>query len=171
MQYKFCSNCGMTLREGKPFEPQPCHTCGTWHYHNSKPCSGALVIQDGKVLLARRGVEPFKGYWDVPGGFLEAGEHPEDGAIRELAEETGLQIHLNGLLGMYMDRYGTDGEWIINIYYVAEVLGGKLTVMDDVAALEWFTPDALPTEFAFAHQVQVINDLKRFLAEISIQKT
>lgn len=120
-------------------------------------------MQNGRVLLARRGVEPFKGYWDVPGGFLEAGEHPEDGAIRELREETGLNIRLNGLLGMYMDRYGAEGAWTINIYYLAEVIDGTLCVMDDVAALEWFAPEDLPTEFAFGHQQQVMTDLRHTL--------
>lgn len=163
MSYKFCVSCGTALEESAPFSPQLCNNCGTRHYHNSKPCSGALVVQDGRVLLARRGVEPFKGYWDIPGGFLEAGEHPEVGAIRELAEETGLRIRLNGLLGMYMDRYGSDGAWIINIYYVAEVLGGTLAVMDDVAALEWFALQDLPGEFAFEHQNQVIEDFKQWL--------
>lgn len=109
MHYKYCSICGCELGEGKPFAPQQCDNCGNPHYHNSKPCSGALVVREGKVLLARRGVEPYKGCWDVPGGFLESGEHPEQGAIRELREETGLNIRLNGLLGMYMDRYGADG--------------------------------------------------------------
>lgn len=122
------------------------------------------MVQNGKVLLARRGVEPYKGYWDIPGGFLEPGEHPEAGAIRELAEETGLEIRLNGLLGMYMDRYGVDGAWIINIYYLAEVVGGTLSVMDDVAALEWFAPQDIPTEFAFEHQTQVMQDFKVSMA-------
>lgn len=69
------------MGEGEAFAPVKCGVCGKWHYHNSKPCAGALVVRDGKVLLAQRGVEPFKGYWDIPGGFLEAGEHPEHGAF------------------------------------------------------------------------------------------
>lgn len=162
MQYQFCSNCGARLNQGTAFQAQQCGTCQSWHFHNSKPCAGVLVIQDGKVLLAQRGVEPFKGYWDIPGGFLEAGEHPEAGAIRELLEETGLHIRLNGLLGIYMDRYGSGGEWTLTFYYLAEIVSGSLHVMDDVSALEWFMPEELPQELAFKHQAQVMKDLKEW---------
>lgn len=162
MQYKFCSNCGAPLKQGRAFQAQQCGTCKTWHFHNSKPCAGVLVIQDGKVLLAQRGVEPLKGYWDIPGGFLEAGEHPATGATREILEETGLQIRLNSLLGIYMDRYGADGVWTLTFYYVAEIVSGSLHVMDDVSALEWFNVEELPQEFAFEHQAQVIKDLKEW---------
>lgn len=162
MQFRFCSNCGEVLAPGKPFEAQKCRACGVWHYHNSKPCAGALVVHGGRVLLARRGVEPFKGSWDVPGGFLEAGEHPETGATRELLEETGLEIRVGGLLGIYMDRYGEDGDRTMNFYYVAEVVRGTLKVMDDVAELEWIGMEELPTEWAFEHQAQVMRDLKRW---------
>jgi len=50
------------------------------------------VVKGGRLLLVKRGVEPYKGCWDIPGGFLEAGEHPEDGAVREGQEETGLKL-------------------------------------------------------------------------------
>ena len=162
-RYKFCSNCGASLAQEKPFQAQYCEMCGTWHYHNSKPCAGALVMQDRKVLLAQRGVEPYKGFWDIPGGFLEAGEHPEDGAKRELLEETGLEIRLNGLLGVYMDTYGVDGAHTLILYYLAEIVSGTLRVMDDVSALEWFALDNLPKEFAFEHEEQVMEDLKQCL--------
>ena len=162
-QYLYCSACGAPLTQGRAFDAQHCAQCGAWHYHNSKPCAGALVFQNGRVLLAKRGVEPFKGYWDVPGGFLEAGEDPQDGARRELLEETGLEIRITDLLGMYMDTYGEGNYYTLNIYYMAEIVRGELSVMDDVAALEWFSAEELPREFAFQHQVPMMNDLlKRF---------
>ena len=161
MQYFFCAHCGARLEQGVAFAPQRCARCHTWHYHNSKPCACALVMQNGRVLLARRAVEPRKGFWDVPGGFLEAGEHPEDGARRELLEETGLTIRLTGLLGIYMDSYGAGGAPMIIMYYLAETTGGVLRAMDDVAALEWRALDDLPNEFAFEHQLQVMKDLKK----------
>lgn len=163
MQLAFCSTCGAKLTPGALFQAQHCEMCGEWHYHNSKPCAGALVFQNGRVLLAKRGVEPFKGYWDVPGGFLEAGEHPEDGARRELLEETGLEIRITDLLGMYMDTYGEGNYYTLNMYYLAEIVRGELRVMDDVAALEWFALDVLPNEFAFQHQYQMMEDLKERL--------
>jgi 8-oxo-dGTP diphosphatase len=160
MQAAFCSDCGAPLAQGKEFAAQHCGVCGAWHYHNSKPCAGALVVQNGRVLLAQRGVEPFKGHWDVPGGFLKAGEHPEEGTRRELLEETGLEIRTTDLLGMYMDTYGEGSYYTLNLYYIATVVRGELRVMDDVAALEWFSLDDLPNEYAFQHQYQMIEDLK-----------
>lgn len=115
------------------------------------------------MLLGKRGIEPYKGYWDVPGGFLEAGEHPEEGTKRELLEETGLEIRILGLIGFYMDRYGADGVWLINFYYAAERTGGELRAMDDVEELRWFSPDELPKEFGFAHQYQLMDDLREWL--------
>lgn len=164
MQHKFCANCGAPLAQGGVFEPQHCGQCDGWHFHNSKPCAGALVIQDGRVLLAQRGVEPFKGYWDIPGGFLEAGEHPEAGAVRELLEETGLEVRLTYLLGTYMDTYGDGNFYTLNIYYVAEIVSGGPKATDDVAALEWFGMDELPKDFAFVHEHQVMADLAIRLA-------
>jgi len=75
-RFRFCPNCGvaLSLDEG----PQVCGDCGAEHYEHSYPCAGALVVKGGRLLLVKRGVEPYKGCWDIPRGFLEAGEHPED---------------------------------------------------------------------------------------------
>ena len=161
MQYKFCVNCGAPLEQGGAFEQQQCARCNAWHYHNSKPTASVVVFNNGRVLLAQRGVEPFKGYWDVPGGFLEAGELPEAGARRELLEETGLEIRIVDLLGIYIDTYGEGNYYTLNIYFIADVVRGELRVMDDVSALEWFALDALPNEFAFQHQHAMFADLKK----------
>ena len=122
-------------------------------------------MRDGHLLLAQRAVEPFKGYWDIPGGFLEAGEDPQDGARRELLEETGLEIRITGLLGIYIDSYGQDNYYTFNVCYIAEPLRGELRAMDDVAALKWFAMDELPTEFAFKHQNQVMKDLEKRITD------
>lgn len=165
MQFHYCSNCGGKLPQGRAFAAQHCPSCGVWQYHNSKPCAEALVMQKKRVLLAQRAVEPFKGYWDIPGGFLEAGEDPEKGVRRELAEETGLEIRVTDLLGIYIDSYGQDNYFTLNVCYIAEPLGGELRAMDDVAALKWFALDELPNEFAFKHQNQVMKDLKKRITD------
>jgi hypothetical protein len=105
MGWKFCTTCGGPLAAAlESHGPQRCDACGAEHFRNSKPCAGALIARDGRVLLARRAVEPFKGHWDIPGGFLHENEHPEDGVRREILEETGLRVQLAGLLGIYMNR-------------------------------------------------------------------
>jgi 8-oxo-dGTP diphosphatase len=111
------------------------------------------VEQDGRVLLARRRYEPFAGKWDLPGGFLEEGEHPLDGIRRELREETGLTVEPDRFIGVWMDRYGSDDDAraTLNLYWRAHVTGGLVEAADDVAELGWFAPAELPApdEMAF----------------------
>lgn len=162
MQRKFCSACGGALMAAEePHGPQRCAACGVEHFRNSKPCAGAVVVRNGRVLLVRRAIEPFKDHWDIPGGFLHEGEHPEDGVVHEVLEETGLRVRLGGLLGIYMDRYGGDDadEWTLNIYYVAEPLDdAEPRAADDAGEIAWFAPDTLPMEIAFNHGRQVLAD-------------
>ncbi|MBI3977808.1 MAG: NUDIX domain-containing protein [Chloroflexi bacterium] len=141
--------------------PQPCQGCGRTHYHHSRPCAGAIVVRDGRVLLVRRAVEPFRGWWDIPGGFLQPGEHPEQGACRELLEETGLVIRPLRPLGVFLDRYGEAGDWTLNHYYVAEVIGGEPHAADDAVELAWFSATALPTNVAFRHSQAVLDAWRR----------
>ena len=105
----FCPDCGETLDPpaalSMALSHQACARCGAIHFRNPKPCAGVLPVHDGQVLLARRAGPPRAGTWDIVGGFLEPGEHPEDGARREALEETGLEMEIIGLVGLYMDAY------------------------------------------------------------------
>lgn len=164
---RFCPRCGGLLetvvRSEKHRPRQVCATCGRVHYRNAKPCAGALVTRNGRVLLVKRGIQPYLGYWDIPGGFLEEDEHPEPGAVREVREETGLEVRLTELFGFYMDRYSYDdtGAHCLNIYFMAEIVGGQEQPADDAAELAWFTPDELPEEIAFDHARVVLADWVR----------
>jgi len=166
---RFCSRCGGLLetvvRPGDERPRQVCVACGRVHYHNAKPCAGALVVRDGRVLLVKRAIQPFLGRWDIPGGFLEEDEHPEAGAVREVREETGLEVQLTGLLGFYVDRYcyGDEGDYCLNIYFLAEVVGGREHPDDDADDLSWFAPDELPEKIAFDHVRVVLADWVRYV--------
>jgi 8-oxo-dGTP diphosphatase len=159
--YRFCPHCAGALQNATHGHAIrfDCTRCGRSLYENSRPCASAVVVHDGRVLLAKRAVEPLKGYWDIPGGFLEAGEDPEAGAVRELLEETGLSIVPRELLGMWIDRYGDgpDSVFTLNIYYLAESPDGEPRAHDDVDELRWFLPIELPTEMAFPHSLQVLD--------------
>ena len=101
-----------------------CGACGRPDYVASKPCAEAVVAERGRILLVKRDIEPYFGYWDIPGGFLEDGEHPEDGARREVLEEAGVEIELKGLIGVYVESY--PGEEMVNtltLAYAAVPLG------------------------------------------------
>jgi ADP-ribose pyrophosphatase YjhB (NUDIX family)/predicted GIY-YIG superfamily endonuclease len=164
---RFCPRCGGPLEtvflSGEERPRRVCTGCGRLHYRNAKPCAGALVTRDGRVLLVKRATRPFQGYWDIPGGFLEEDEHPEAGAIREVREETGLEVQPTDLLGLYMDRYEYDGEedYCLNIYYLAEVVGGWECPGDEAVELAWFAADELPAKIAFDHARVVLADWVR----------
>ena len=99
-------------------------------------------------------VEPFKGKWDFPGGFLDEDEHPLDCIRRELREEAGVDVEPLELLGVWVDRYGGDGsaQTTLNFYWTARIVEGEPEPADDVAELRWFAPDEIPVEeLAFAH--------------------
>jgi ADP-ribose pyrophosphatase len=122
-----------------------------------------LVVRDGRVLLLRRGAEPAAGSWDLPGGFLEADEHPAAGAVREVREEVGLDIVLTGLLGIYMGVYSASGdaESILNVAYLATAPGGEPRPSGEAIELAWFTPEALPDDIAFAHNRAALADWRQ----------
>jgi 8-oxo-dGTP diphosphatase len=157
MKYSFCPKCGgrLAIQLIDQHERLVCSGCGFVFYQNSKPCVGALVMDQGKLLLIKRAIAPFKGYWDIPGGFLEPGEHPETGVVREILEETGLHIQLGELLGIFMDVYETSGDPTLTIFYTATVAAGEARAGSDAMHLQWFDLEALPQQIAFksAHEV------------------
>src|SRR4051794_34689409 len=124
MEYHFCPACGdhlvtRTLPNDKR-ERQGCASCAFVLYRNSRPSASAIVLRDdGHVLMVRRKHAPFQGQWELPGGFLEVGEHPQDGVVREVEEETGLTVKPRRLVGIYMDEYETTGDCTLNTIYVA----------------------------------------------------
>ena len=169
-KYKFCPQCAALLAE-RQFDHRrlpACPQCSFIDWRNAKPCSGALVIQNGKVLLVKRGIEPFKGCWDIPGGFMEPHEAPEQAAARELLEETGLAITNLEYLVALPDIYGpvpADGaepDFTLNIYFTANVKSGTLRASDDAVEAHWFGVDELPTgdEIAFVHAKEVMKHLR-----------
>jgi ADP-ribose pyrophosphatase YjhB (NUDIX family) len=158
--WKWCPRCRTEL-EGDESRVE-CPSCGFVFYASSKATAGALVVDaDGRVLLARRATKLYYGRWDIPGGFLEEGEHPLDGLRRELREETGLEVEPREFLGVWMDRYGGDStaEATLNFYWTARSVGGDLEPQDDVTELRWFRPDELPPpdELAFENVPKVLS--------------
>ena len=157
--YNFCPECGASI--DPTAEPPVCTSCDITYYRNAKPCASVLPIKDGKVLLAKRGRDPFKGEYDIIGGFMEPHERPEDAAIREAQEETGLDIRIISLLGTYVDRYGDGGDYTLTFHYIGEVTGGEMTPMDDVTDLEWIEIENVPLNEGFQNTKDALRDLKK----------
>jgi ADP-ribose pyrophosphatase YjhB (NUDIX family) len=87
--------------EGDNRERMMCPDCGHISYENPKIVVGSVVVVDGQVLLCRRAIEPRRGFWTLPAGFLELGETVEEGAAREALEEANASITLDGILAVY----------------------------------------------------------------------
>ncbi len=177
MPYKFCPQCATPLepREVEGRTLPACPACGWVFYNNSAPCVGVVVVRPGpgghvqenpapalreEVLLVERGIEPFKGWWDIPGGFLESGEHPAEAARREVLEETGLEIEPVEVLDFYMDVYGPENEPTLNICYLAQVVDGEERAGSDAERLGWFPLDALPDKIAFNWEREALETIR-----------
>ncbi len=159
---RHCPACGASIRA---VAPVVCQACGAEHWRNAKPCAGGLVTRDGTLLLVRRAIDPWLGCWDIPGGFCEADEHPRQTVVREVREEVGLTVEVTGMLGIWMDTYGSGDasappDVTLNCYFHAVPLHDGQLVVDPNESSEaaWFAPDELPAELAFpAHARQVID--------------
>ena len=98
---EFCSNCGNKNKFGKKDgnKRHYCLECQTIHYENPKPTVSLISQSKKNILLVKRAVNPGRGLWGLPGGFIEKGETPDVAAIRELKEETGLDGKIRQLIG------------------------------------------------------------------------
>jgi len=119
-----------------------CPHCGKRHLRNI--AVDAVAVRDGKVALIKRGNEPDRGKWALPGGLLDWDESASEAVLRELAEETGL----TGKLGMFMGVYSDpkrDSLQRVTIVYEVLISDGRLKASDDATDARWYSPDGLPT--------------------------
>lgn len=164
MEYKYCPNCKSNLTDKEGF--YECFSCGMKIFKNSAPTASVLIVRDEKILLAVRSIEPKKGMLDIIGGFLGNGEDPKSGAMREVKEESGLEIELIDLLGVYMDKYKYQERIVdtLNFVYVGKIIKGTMRANDDVAKLLWFKIGNTPN-MAFNHQSKTLKDLEKWYKE------
>jgi ADP-ribose pyrophosphatase YjhB (NUDIX family) len=160
VKYKYCPYCrGKLSYNGDNYQ---CLVCKKKIFTCSYPGVSVLPVKDGAVLIAKRAKDPKKGTWDSIGGFLKEGESVEAAALRETKEETGLNIKLTKLLGIYTDKYEYEGEVYetLNLYYVAKIKDGEILPEDDVSELVWFPIDKLPDNLGFKSFGEAVKDLK-----------
>ena len=122
-----------------------------------------IVEKDGMVLLIRRGNDPFKGMYAIPGGFLEYGkERLEETAKRELQEETSLIVKLNDLelIGVYSNPQRDPRGHVVSHVYVARNYNGIVKAGDDADRYQWFNLDSLP-QLAFDHNI-ILEDFTKW---------
>ena len=133
--------------------------CGFQFWQNAKPTSCALIPDsEGRLLFGTRAREPFAGMLDLPGGFLKLGEHPEDGLHREIAEELGVEVQIERLLGVIMDSYGAPDVHTLNFAYLCKITQGQPRAADDVASLEWLDPTTVDrTRLSFEGNAKMVD--------------
>lgn len=146
---RFCERCGVALIKRKIEDClRPCcPTCGFVAYLDPKVAAGVIVTLHEKVVLLKRNIEPGLGKWVFPGGYVDAGEPPEQAAVREAREEVGLDVALDDLLGVF----SVVGERVILVVFTGHVTGGRLQGNFESQAIETFVPQDIPWEdLAFA---------------------
>jgi ADP-ribose pyrophosphatase YjhB (NUDIX family) len=178
MRYSFCPVCGGRLKDREPGDRSPtvlvCSACGYLFYQNTKPCTAAIIVrgagQGAEILLTRRGIQPHKGMWDLPGGFMGNGEDPVAGLQRELAEELGVQGRDFRLVSVQQSEYPRDdiaeeARHTITLYYLCSIPDeADLTPADDVSEARWFPLGSLPPEIGFPANRRAIQDARGLFA-------
>ena len=143
--FAYCPRCAAPL-ETSVVGDRPrraCPACGYVHYTDPKVGVGLLVVEDDRLLLVRRAVEPAKGLWSLPAGYLDQGEDPRETAAREALEETGLIVAVEELVDVFHNPPGGGGASIF-ILYRARRVSGQLIPGDDADDAGFFPLDALP---------------------------
>ena len=162
-EYEFCPRCAgrfesRRLKEGDP-ERLVCGACGFVFYLGPKLVAGAIVELDGGMVLIQRAIEPGYGLWTFPGGFVERGEVAEAAAARETLEETGLDIEVTGIVGLY--TYEDQAPAIA--VFAARVTGGEPVPLDETLDVRAFPREGLPwSEMAFPSTEHALKDYLRW---------
>lgn len=128
-------------------------------YQSPRVTVDAILIEENRLLLIKRKGNPFRNAWALPGGFVEYGETTEHAITREMKEETGLDIKIVRLAGVYSDPVRDPRGHTISIVYIVKAVGGHLQSGDDAAEVGFFSLPSLPA-LAFDHQ-QIVKETQQ----------
>lgn len=155
--YKFCPNCKTDLQrkiiDGK--ERFFCPSCDFIFWNNPKPVVSMLLQHNNELLMLKRATEPLKGYWCLPGGYINYEETPEQAIKREVKEEIGVEVSIECLIGVY--QIDNDPRGInIDIIYEGK-LEGDVHLSDEHSKFKFVSFEKLPDNIAYKHR-EAIND-------------
>ncbi|MFA4833798.1 MAG: NUDIX hydrolase [Patescibacteria group bacterium] len=160
-EYKFCPSCTTKLSR-KLIDKQKllsCPKCGFVFWNNPKPVVSVILNKEGKILLIKRAQKPLIGYWCLPGGYVDYYEKPEEATIREVKEETNLNVKIKKLIGVY--QIDNDPRGInLDIIYSGLITKGEIKLNEESQEFKFFTIDKLPRLIAYKHR-QAIRDWKK----------
>lgn len=167
----FCPRCAAPLVDKVPEldsrTRRVCPKCAYVVYANPRIAAGTLPVRDGRVALIRRGIEPSRGLWSWPCGYVEIDETVEAGAVRETLEESNLSVRLGKLLGPYSYPVEavvgpTPTTGLVIVAWTTESVDGELAAGDDAVDAAWFDADAIPwKELAFDSSRRALEDWLR----------
>ncbi len=160
--FKFCPVCSAPLTEKHVYHALrlTCSTCSFVFFLEPKVVTVVVVEHKSNLLLGRRNIDPGKGLWSFFSGYMERGEQVELAAIREVKEETNLDVHLENLIGVYSEH----GNPHVVIAYRASVINYDVSDMvaqpDEVSELSFFAPETVPP-LAFPTDADILRDWQR----------
>ena len=160
--FVYCPSCATRLSRRKSDERMSCPACGFVEYRNPSPGVVVLIERDNRVLLGLRGeTSNQKGKWCFPGGFVEYGEDYLSAAIREVKEETNLDVEILSIISVISNFFAPSlHTLVINLY--GRVVGGVAEAGDDLVELDWFPFEGPLPELAFEAEAHII---ERYHAE------
>lgn len=168
--YEFCPKCGSKLEARRLKESEPerlvCSSCSFIFYLDPRVAACVIFLMDGKIVLLKRAIEPQKGKWVFPGGYVDRGESVPDAAVRETLEEVNLRVSLIGIL----DVYSFPGQDVVVVVYAGDVIGGNLEARDECLEVAAFFPEAIPwEELAFDSTRAALRDyVRRFFPRVRL---
>lgn len=147
----FCPSCGGPIQYAVPLgdnrERAVCHQCSTIHYQNPRIVVGTIPQFRDQVLLCRRAIEPRRGFWTLPAGFMENGESTDQGAIRETLEEAGAQVIISDLFAMIDVPHVEQ----VHVFFIAQMTGPEFSAGEESLEVKFFSESEIPwDELAFA---------------------
>ena len=154
---RFCSTCGtpLELRDSEGRQRLFCPRCQRICYQQLKVGAGALIEHDGRLLVLQRTCPPFEHCRNLPAGYAEADEAPVRTVVREVYEETGLQVEVDSLAGLYFFDDDPRGNGILIVYRCC-IIGGDLSESSEAVNPTFFGPDEIPTNLAGGGHDQAI---------------
>lgn len=163
VESRYCPRCGRRLASTPP---TTCQSCGYALYVNARPTATVIIVADGRFLALMRTQEPNAGRWDLPGGFCDGWEHPEQAAVREAREELGVRVALGEFVGMYIGSYQHQGELlpVLDCFWLASITAGELAIdRSEASGYDWL-PLSAPPAMAFRTMDQALADVRTRLA-------
>lgn len=168
--FRYCPRCATELELRESDGPDPdrptCPDCGFVHYENPTPTVQAWIDRDGSYLALERNQDPERGKWNMPGGFVEVRESGPEAIKREVREETGLEIVVLDVIGIFASTYGghegEEGKPIFDVAFhcrLADGSDGELEVSDESGEARWFPLAEFP-EPAFSGERQALAALR-----------